>query len=222
MSSILIVAEESKATGELSSALTKRGFACSTVLSGNRVMERIIEQSPDLLLVEMDGNPELSVLCNRVKQMMTLPVIALIQRKALRSLDGHLPDIDDLIIQPCDANELVVRAKRLLQKDDNRDNGEQIRHGDLTINPAKCEVTVNGRVVTLTFREYELLRFLASNAGHVFTRNALLDRVWGYDYYGGDRTVDVHVRRLRSKIEDPNHAFIETVRNVAYRFKKDS
>ena len=71
----------------------------------------------------------------------------------------------------------------------------------------------------LTFREYELLKFLAGNRGRVFTREALLNKVWGYDYYGGDRTVDVHIRRLRSKTEDSNHAFIETVRNIGYRFK---
>jgi two-component system alkaline phosphatase synthesis response regulator PhoP len=74
-------------------------------------------------------------------------------------------------------------------------------------------------VVEFTFREYELLRFLAANEGRVFTRDTLLDRVWGYDYYGGDRTVDVHIRRLRSKIEDAGHTFIETVRNIGYRFR---
>lgn len=89
------------------------------------------------------------------------------------------------------------------------------------IDPAQCEVTLEGEVVELTFKEYELLRFLASNRGRVFTREALLNWVWGYDYYGGERTVDVHVRRLRSKIEDSKHVFIETVRNIGYRFKKD-
>jgi len=85
-----------------------------------------------------------------------------------------------------------------------------------------CEVTVDGRLVTLTFKEYELLRFLASNRGRVFTRDVLLNEVWGYDYYGGDRTVDVHIRRLRSKIEDSTHIFIETVRNIGYRFRKQT
>ena len=74
----------------------------------------------------------------------------------------------------------------------------------------------------LTFKEYELLKFLARTSGRVFTREALLNRVWGYDYYGGDRTVDVHIRRLRSKIEDSSHTFIETVRNIGYRFRKDA
>ena len=87
------------------------------------------------------------------------------------------------------------------------------------IDLARCEVSVNDEPVLLTFKEYELLKFLASNKDRVFTRESLLNKVWGYDYYGGDRTVDVHIRRLRSKIEDSTHTFIETVRNVGYKFR---
>ena len=96
-----------------------------------------------------------------------------------------------------------------------------IRAGDLVIDLANCEVRVEGKIVELTFKEYELLKFLAKDRGRVFTREALLNKVWGYDYFGGDRTVDVHVRRLRSKIELSGQTFIETVRNIGYRFKKD-
>ena len=99
---------------------------------------------------------------------------------------------------------------------------ELIRRDDLVIDLARIEVSVAGRPIVLAFREYELLKFLASNPGRVFTRDVLLDRVWGYDYFGGDRTVDVHIRRLRSKIEDSGHVFIETVRNIGYRFKKNT
>lgn len=97
-----------------------------------------------------------------------------------------------------------------------------LKIGDLTIDSVRCEVEVGGRLLALTFKEYELLRLLATNKGKVFTREALLNQVWGYDYYGGDRTVDVHIRRLRSKIEDPVHTFIETVRNIGYKFKDTS
>ena len=130
-----------------------------------------------------------------------------------------LLNIDDFMISPYDARELVLRVKRLLSRDRNIDSGELIKCDGLLIDLAKCEVTLEGRIVELTFKEYELLRFLASNRGRVYTREALLNMVWGYDYYGGDRTVDVHVRRLRSKIEDAKHTFIETVRNIGYRFK---
>jgi two-component system alkaline phosphatase synthesis response regulator PhoP len=104
----------------------------------------------------------------------------------------------------------------------NPETGEIIRRGDLSIDVEMCEVSLGGNLVELTFKEYELLKFLATYPGRVHSRDVLLDRVWGYDYYGGDRTVDVHIRRLRSKIEDHNHTFIDTVRNVGYRFRRDN
>ena len=97
-----------------------------------------------------------------------------------------------------------------------------IMSGDLAIDTASCEVSLGGRNIELTFREYELLRFLATNKGQVFPREALLNKVWKYDYLGGERTVDVHIRRLRSKIRDIDHNFINTVRNIGYRFRKDT
>ena len=90
--------------------------------------------------------------------------------------------------------------------------------GDLVINQSRYEVTISDIRIMLTFKEYELLRLFASSPGTVFTREQLLSKIWGYDYFGGTRTVDVHIRRLRSKIEDANHTFIETVWNVGYRF----
>ncbi|MBI2857252.1 MAG: winged helix-turn-helix transcriptional regulator, partial [Chloroflexi bacterium] len=94
-----------------------------------------------------------------------------------------------------------------------------ITRGDLTIDSADYEVRLGGRRVDLTYREYQLLKYLASSPGRVLTRESLLANVWGADYYGGDRTLDVHIRRLRSKLEDASHVFIETVRNVGYKFK---
>jgi DNA-binding response OmpR family regulator len=129
--------------------------------------------------------------------------------------------IDDFVIVPYQTDELILRIKRLLQKVKNIESGDLLKCDGLTIDLIKYEVTLENRVIELTFKEYELLLYLASNRGRVFTREALLNKVWGYDYFGGDRTVDVHIRRLRSKIEDPDHSFIETVRNIGYRFKKD-
>ena len=104
----------------------------------------------------------------------------------------------------------------------NSESSELIKCNGLTIDLATYEVTVHGSKVDLTFKEYELLNLLASNKGRVFTREAPLDKIWGYDYFGGDRKVDVHVRRLRSKIEDVNHIYIETVRNIGYKFIKNT
>ena len=145
-------------------------------------------------------------------------MIALISTPTLHTVIGE-QGLDDFIMKPWNLDELSTRIRRLVSKA-NRENEETIiKVGDLTIDPIRCEVELGGRLLALTFKEYELLKLLATSKGKVFTREALLNEIWGYDYYGGDRTVDVHIRRLRSKIEDPEHAFIDTVRNIGYKFK---
>jgi DNA-binding response OmpR family regulator len=221
---VLIVSSESNKLAGLRDNLARNGLACSITLYNNGVKEALASHQPDILLFEMDEqlpDPEIWRLIQRLKQGRPLPVIVLVHGEMLESLDGHL-DIDDFITNPYDARELVLRINRLLHRNGNTGSNELINIDGLVIDLAKCEVTVEGRVVELTFKEYELLKLLASNRGRVYTREALLNRVWGYDYYGGDRTVDVHVRRLRSKIEDVKHTFIETVRNIGYRFRKDA
>lgn len=124
---------------------------------------------------------------------------------------------DDFIVLPAAPGELRRRVERALYRRHGIDTENFVRSGALTIDLANYRVTVAGEPVVLTFKEYELLRYLAMNAGRVSTREQLLNRVWGYDYFGGARTVDVHIRRIRSKIEIHGHTFIETVRNVGYR-----
>ena len=223
MSSVFIIAEENEAVNELRLGLSQNGFACSITSDGKKVMEQVAEQAPDVVLVEINGHwvSSRQELSQRLKRKRPLPIIALVSKERLDSLDGDL-NIDDFVIMPCDITEVVLRVKRLLHRTSDTDSGELIKCGDLVIDLAKCEVSVNGRLVPLTFREYGVLKFLASHGGRVFTRETLLNKVWGYDYYGGDRTVDVHIRRLRSKIEDSTHTFIETVRNIGYRFRKDA
>ncbi len=221
MFSVFIIADESEMIKELQSGLASGGFVCSFTSDREKAIEQVVEQAPDLILVEMDGRSTTSGirgLSRMIKSEKRLPIMALISEEMLNSPDNDL-DIDDFIIKPCDVRELVFRAKRLMQRANGRGTEELIECGDLVIDLAKCEVSIEDRLVMLTFKEYELLKFLASHRGRVFTREAVLNKVWGYDYYGGDRTVDVHVRRLRSKIEDSGHTFIETVRNIGYRFK---
>ncbi len=126
-------------------------------------------------------------------------------------------DIDDFGILPAESAELARRIERALWRRHGIDTENFVRCGALALDLSNYRVTVDGEALVMTFKEYELLRFLAMNAGRVFTREQLLNRVWGYDYFGGSRTVDVHIRRIRSKIEIRGHAFIETVRNVGYR-----
>jgi len=218
---LLMIAQETEALAELRSQITRSGFACSIVPHCEELAGEIATHHPDLVLVEIDVNlpsAEIQEIVQGLKGERHLPVIALLPGDMLDSLNGNL-DIDDFITSPYDGRELVLRAKRLLSKARNIGGGELIKCDGLWIDLARCEVTLEGEIIELTFKEYELLKFLASHGGRVYNREALLNRVWGYDYYGGDRTVDVHVRRLRSKIEDAKHTFIETVRNIGYRFK---
>lgn len=224
MSRLLMIAQEIGLLEELSSGLIQNGLACSVTSYSNGAREAIAVQHPDVLLIEMYKKlPDLEMwgLVQSLKKERNLPVIALIPGEMLDSIDGHL-DVDDFLTSPYDASELVLRIKRLLHRNGSTDSSELIKGDGLIIDLARCEVVVAGRAVELTFKEYELLKLLASHPGRVYTREVLLDKIWGYDYYGGDRTVDVHIRRLRSKIEDSKYSFIETVRNIGYRFKKDA
>jgi len=222
MLKLFIIANETEQIRKLRSELAQRSFTCSVIPYNGKAVEHIAEQSPSAVLVDMGGSPvgsELWGLPQRIKEERYIPVIALISRGMLDSLGSSL-SIDDFVVKPWDLSEVTARIKRILRQTNNMGSEDIVRCGDLVIDAAKCQVSLGSKLITLTFREYQLLKFLASNQGKVFTREALLNKVWGWDYYGGDRTVDVHIRRLRSKIEDRNHSFIETVRNIGYRFKE--
>ena len=178
------------------------------------------EHSPDVIILELAAgaeDAEVKLILESRRRGDSPPVIALMDPDRLSSLDPGL-SLDDFLVTTASPQELSLRVRRALWRRTGVDSKNTIRSGDLEIDLASYTVHLGGRPVDLTYKEYELLRFLATNAGRVFTREALLNSVWGYDFYGGARTVDVHIRRLRSKIEE-RHTFIETVRNVGYRFR---
>jgi DNA-binding response OmpR family regulator len=198
-----MVAHHSEEIARLSGELNKHGFQC-VITNMDDVYELIGEENTSLLLVEFTGAPEVITLCRTARKEKDFPVIALTPPEKLDNLDDL---IDDFVVKPYNSKELITRINRLVKKETEVAT-EQIRTAGITIDPDKYEVYVNGKLVSLTFKEYELLKFLASHPGRVFTRDALLNQVWSQDYFGGDRTVDVHIRRLRSKIEDPTHVYI--------------
>ena len=128
-------------------------------------------------------------------------------------------NVSDFIVTPWSRGELSLRILQQIKSKELEGSPGIIQVDDLTIDTSRYDVFIGGRPVFLTFKEYELLKLLASSPGHVYSREVLLEQVWGYQYFGGTRTVDVHVRRLRSKIEDADHSFIETVWNVGYRLR---
>ena len=150
---------------------------------------------------------------------LDIATLAIVEEASLRIIDPTL-NITDLICSPVKEPEFILRAKRAVANLTNSFDDDVIARDNLFINPTNYEVTVNNKRVNLRFKEYELLLLLASNPGRVYDRATLLSQIWGYDYFGGTRTVDVHIRRLRSKIEtDSDNRFIETIWNVGYRFR---
>ena len=199
--------------------LEEEGFTLSLYQEPLIVEEIPLEESPDLVVVDIALMPteDLSAFLQRCKEVQ-LPVLAVVSQEHRSLLDPTLP-VEDFIFSPLGDAELRTRVRRILWKTGSWDSGQVIRIGDLVIDQERYETAVAGRRVILTYKEYQLLCLLATNPGRVYSREALLSRVWGYDYFGGTRTVDVHIRRLRSKVEDATHLFIETVRNVGYRFR---
>ena len=163
--------------------------------------------------------PQVSSVLDQCKSN-NISTLAIVSTDDLISLDIEM-DINDFIVDPFDEEELLVRSIFSVRKSKARPTeDEHIIRGDLTINLSNYEVLINNNRINLRFKEYELLLLLASNPGRVYDRATLLNQIWGYDYFGGTRTVDVHIRRLRSKIEiNSENPYIETIWNVGYRFR---
>ena len=177
----------------------------------------------DALLV--DGRrdlPHVRSLCRVLRTTgVDCPVLLVTTEGALAAVTAEW-GVDDVILEHAGPAEVEARLRlamgRLAASNGTEDELSEIRRGDVTIDEATYTARVRGRVLDLTFKEFELLKFLAQHPGRVFSRAQLLQEVWGYDYYGGTRTVDVHVRRLRAKLGSDHETLIGTVRNVGYRF----
>lgn len=219
MFKILILAEATDKTRELKQRLSREGYVCLMEPAGDNPEAVISRHSPRLVVLDIptDGPwPELGENSGDSRPFFLLMIF----RHRLAEVIGDA-EVGDFVLKPFDIDELLARIRRVAVKSEGAPSAEIIAAGDLIIDTARCEVTLAGNPVDLTFREYELLKFLASNRGRVFSREILLNKVWGFDYFGGDRTVDVHVRRLRAKIEEYGQVYVETVRNIGYRFKRN-
>ena len=146
------------------------------------------------------------------------PILLLAPAARLDDLVGFTELFDDFCLLPFHSVELEARVRHLLVRSGRAAAGDIISYGPLALNVETYQAVVDGRALDLTYMEYELLRYLASQPGKVFSRETLLSDVWGYDYYGGARTVDVHIRRLRAKLGEEHANLISTVRSVGYRF----
>ena len=172
---------------------------------------------PDVVLLDMESldNKRAGETAERCKELR-LPVVAIVPAERVGEYDPRV-NPDDFVLQPFRPGELAARINIIMHRAKRLQSSKVITAGDVEIDLEGYEVTVSGRRVLLTYKEYQLLVLLASNPGRVYSREALLAQIWGYDYFGGIRTVDVHIRRLRSKLETGGRTFIETVWNVGYR-----
>lgn len=180
----------------------------------------LIPLHPDLLLVDATGDMAAAEDTSRRLSLaweIGLPPILVVLEPSDLARFRFESGVDDFILTGAGAEEISTRLDLLAGRAGRGDEARVIRIGDLTINPENYQVYVRGRPLDLTYKEFELLKFLAQRPGRVCDRDLLLRDVWGYDYYGGTRTVDVHIRRLRAKLGAEHEALIETIRNVGYR-----
>jgi DNA-binding response OmpR family regulator len=196
------------------------GLAAALALSGAATtfiddLEEPAIAEAALLVIELSDEPMRRLRhLERIAEDIGLPVIVVSDQSALPLIERS-KGVTDFVIEPLDPVEFGVRLRRHLQT---ARSDERLLFKDLELNPLTYQAALDGRALDLTYMEYELLRFLVENQGRVWSRQQLLSKVWGYDYYGGARTVDVHVRRVRAKLGEERASWITTVRSVGYRF----
>lgn len=222
---LLVVDDESNIVDILKFNLEKEGFEVFTAENGKIGYEVFKKEKPDLMLLDI-MMPELDGfgLCKMIREESSVPIIMLTARaEEVDKVLGLEFGADDYITKPFSVRELVARVKANLRRQNisTQTNPDKIlRFGKLEVDTIQYKVSKDGVEIDLTVREYELLKFLMEQGNQIFTREQLLEQVWGYEYYGDVRTVDVTVRRLREKIEDEpgNPIYILTKRGVGYYF----
>ena len=225
---ILIVDDEKNIVEILKYNLIKEGFTTIEAYDGEEGLHKALNENPDLILLDimlpkMDG----FTVCKKIRQTLSTPILMLTaKQEEVEKVLGLELGADDFITKPFSPRELMARIKANLRRtsmdDIPKTPGNVLNYGSLSIDINRYEVKRDGEVIELTLREFELLKFLALQPGQIFTREVLLEKVWGYEYYGDVRTVDVTIRRLREKIEkDPSNAeYIMTKRGVGYYFAR--
>lgn len=224
---ILIVDDDNNIAELISLYLTKECYDTIIVNDGESVMPAMEAQEPNLILLDimlpgMDGYQ----VCREVRAKYSVPIIMLSAKgEVFDKVLGLELGADDYIEKPFDSKELVARVKAVLRRykpataTTETSNDKSVEYADLTINLTNYSVVYLGQTVDMPPKELELLYFLASSPNHVFTREQLLDQIWGYEYIGDTRTVDVHIKRLREKIKDHANWKIATIWGIGYKFE---
>lgn len=225
---ILVVDDEVALVDILKFNLTKSGYKVICAYDGEEGYRLAITEKPDLILLDvMLPKMEGFEVCKKVREKQSTPIIMITARdEEVDKVLGLELGADDYITKPYSIRELLARVKANLRRNSSEmasaDEGAPMVFGKLIIKPSQYEVEKDGVTLELTLREFELIKFLAMQPGKIFSRETLLEKVWGYEYFGDVRTVDVTVRRLREKVEDNPAAplYIMTKRGVGYYFNK--
>jgi len=201
----------------------KEGYEVITVHNGIKAIDSFSKFAPNIVILDimLPGADGWQV-CREIRKISNIPIIMLTAKgETFDKVLGLELGADDYMVKPFDAKELVARVKAVLRRYEHKDIGTQeIVYPNLVINRSNYVVIFNGKEIELPPKELELLYFLASNPNKVFTREQLLEHVWGYDFYGDSRTVDVHIKRLREKLESQNQSWqLKTVWGVGYKFE---
>jgi two-component system, OmpR family, response regulator RegX3 len=225
---ILVVDDEQSYRDALAVALQREGFLVETAADGPEALERFDATRPALVLLDV-MLPKISGIdvCRELRARSRVPIIMVTARNSeIDAVVGLEVGADDYVTKPFRLRELIARVRASLRRvpvgEEDEATADVVEVGDVRLDAGRHEVYVRGGAVPLPLKEFELLELLMSNAGRVLTRDVLIDRVWGPNYFGDTKTLDVHVKRLRSKIEtDPtNPARIITVRGVGYRYER--
>jgi two-component system response regulator RegX3 len=228
---ILVVDDEASYREALSVALQREGFAVDVAADGPEALLRFERAQPALVLLDV-MLPKMSGIdvCRAMRARSKVPIIMVTARDAeIDAVVGLEVGADDYVTKPFRLRELVARVRATLRRqtfegDDGIEHPDVLEVGDVKLDAARHEAYVRGKPVALPLKEFELLELLLANAGRVLTRDVLIDRIWGPNYYGDTKTLDVHIKRLRSKVEDdptlPSR--IVTVRGVGYRYERTS
>lgn len=219
MSDAWIITDEDDEAAETARAVAELGFRPLRVDVAEGISVRdgdVTTRAPAVAIVM--GNIGSLARLRQSDAFQDVPVVLSVSREQLGDNDPAI-EVDELIVKPFGPEELRARIGRARKQSGGISSDDLVQIGTLQLDLATYEVSIDGEPIDFTYMEYELLRFLATHPGRVFTREALLSRVWGYDYFGGARTVDVHVRRVRAKLGNDHAQRVKTVRSVGYRFE---
>jgi two-component system response regulator RegX3 len=228
MTTILLVEDEASLSEPLAFLLQKEGYSVSIAEDGRRAVELFTQGEFSLVLLDL-MLPELSgvEVCRAIRSTSQVPIIMLTAKDSeVDIVVGLELGADDYVTKPYSSRELLARIKAVLRRHVPSDEGDDalLKSGHLMLDTDRHTLTVNGSMTAIPLKEFELLEYLMRNAGRVLTRGQIIDRIWGSDYFGDTKTLDVHIKRIRSRIEvDPaNPELILTVRGLGYRFEDAS